>query len=85
MDPGALKRALGMEFYEEGDLAWLRVYVHDDAEIQIVMLGGEVARGPARWSRAGCAEPSNSSPAPRDTRSQGASQANSEGLHQPGG
>ena len=75
--------ALGMVFYEEGDLAWLRAYVHDDAEIQMVMLGGEVAGGPARCSRAGWRKQAIPSPAPRDTRSQGALQANSEGLRQP--
>jgi hypothetical protein len=41
-----------MQLYEQGDLAGLRELVHEDAEIQMVLLGGEVARGPSGLERA---------------------------------
>src|SRR4051812_15540268 len=45
MDPASLI-ALGMRMYEDGDLAGLREHVHEEAEIQMVLLHGEAARGP---------------------------------------
>ena len=37
---------LGMRLYEAGDLARLSTLVHEDAEIQMAYLHGELARGP---------------------------------------
>jgi ketosteroid isomerase-like protein len=37
---------LGMRLYEAGDLSGLRALVHEDAEIQMAYLHGELARGP---------------------------------------
>ena len=37
---------LGMRLYEAGDLAQLRTLVHEDAEIQMAYLHGELACGP---------------------------------------
>jgi hypothetical protein len=43
---------LGMRLYEAGDLVGLRALVHEDAEIQMAYLNGEIAYGPGALQEA---------------------------------
>jgi hypothetical protein len=51
MDPAAVVEE-GMRLYAEGRLSELRELVHPEAEIQMVLLHGDVARGPEGLERA---------------------------------